>query len=379
MIYLDNASTSFPKPDNVYEAVLTCMKEYGANPLKDSYDMAQRAALKVSECRQEISELFAIKNPLNVIFTTNATEALNIAIRGVLKKRDHVVTTILEHNSVLRPLDYLSKKGIEVTFLGVDNYGRVNPDNLKKEIRRNTKAIIINHVSNVIGTIQDIKAIGEIAKNQKVLFIVDASQSVGHMEINVEENNIDLMAFSGHKGLMGPQGTGGLYIRPGVKVESFIHGETFSNSNSIEGPDFLPDKFEIGTLNISGIAGLCEGVKFVKSIGIKKIKAKENNLSSYLIEELRKLHYINVYGIADSEKYSTMLSINMDGYNSSQVGYLLNKEEIAVRTGFHGATLIHGILETSRTGTIRISPGYFNSEEDIEKLLNAIINIHNKK
>lgn len=377
MVYLDNASTSFPKPDKVYEEVVTCMKEYGANAGRGSYDMAVKAATKVSECRQEISELFNIKSPLNIIFTTNATQALNIAIKGVLKKRDHVITTVIEHNSVLRPLDYLSKRGIEVTFLGVNRYGGIDLTSLKKELRRNTKAIIINHVSNVIGTIQHIKAIGEITKNEKVLFIVDASQSVGHLQIDVEENNIDLMAFSGHKGLMGPQGTGCLYIRPGVKVENFIQGGTGSNSMSIEQPDLLPDKFESGTLNLLGIAGLCEGIRFIKGIGIDRIKAKENKLLNFLIEELKKLNYINIYGISDSQKYSSVLSLNLQGFGCSQVGYLLNKKNIAVRTGFHCASLIHGVLQTSHLGTVRISPGYFNSEHDIENLLNAIISIHN--
>ncbi len=376
MIYLDNAATSFPKPEKVISEVMLCMKEYAANPGRGSHDMALRASSKVSECRKELGELFNIENTFNIIFTYNATEALNIAIKGVLKKRDHVISTVIEHNSVLRPLSSVSKKGVEVTLLGVDKQGFLDLDNLKKEIRKNTKAIIVNYASNVIGSIQNIKAIGEIARNAGVSFIVDASQSAGHLEIDVEKNNIDLMAFPGHKGLLGPQGTGGLYIRDGIVVENLIEGGTGSNSNSMMQPDFLPDKFESGTLNTPGIAGLCEGVKFIKKIGLEKIKEKEMILTEHLKEELKKLPYVNLYGVDNLKNSVAVISMNIDGIGSSQVGYLLNKKGIAVRTGFHCAPLIHGVLETCNTGTVRISPGYFNSEQDIEVLLNEIINIH---
>ena len=376
VIYLDNAATSFPKPEEVISEVMLCMKEYAANPGRGSHDMALRASSKVSECRKELGELLNIRNNFNIIFTYNATEALNIAIKGVLKKRDHVISTVIEHNSVLRPLNSVGKKGVEVTLLGVDKQGFLDLDNLKKEIRKNTRAIILNHASNVIGSIQNIKAIGEIARNAGVVFLVDASQSVGHLEIDVEKNNIDLMAFPGHKGLLGPQGTGGLYVREGIVLGNLIEGGTGSNSNSMMQPEFLPDKFESGTLNTPGIAGLCEGVKFIKKIGIEKIKEKEMRLTKYLQEELKKLPYINLYGVEDLESSVAVLSMNIDGIGSSQVGYLLNKKRVAVRTGFHCAPLIHGVLETCSTGTVRISPGYFNSEQDIEVLLNEIINIH---
>jgi len=379
MIYFDNAATSFPKPEKVYNEVLRCMKSYAGNSGRSSHSMAVKAASKIMDTRVELSELFNIESPFNIIFTSNATEALNIGIKGILKKGDHVISTVIEHNSVLRPLSYLSKRGIEVTLLEVDDKGYVDTKILKKEIKQNTKAIIINHGSNVLGTIQDIKSIGRIAKEEGILFLVDASQSAGVISIDVIENNIDLLAFPGHKGLYGPQGTGAIYIKDGIQVEEYNQGGTGSNSLSMEQPEILPDRFESGTLNTPGIAGWCEGVKFIKKVGIDKIKEHEIELVQYLLEELMKLSYVKIYGDTDYKNRCAVVSINLDNIDSSEVGNLLSEKGIAVRTGYHCAPLIHRVIGTHNMGTIRISPGYFNTFDDVENIIKSLIDIYERK
>ncbi|MCF0149128.1 MAG: aminotransferase class V-fold PLP-dependent enzyme [Clostridium sp.] len=379
MIYLDNAATSFPKPSKVYEEVMNCMKNYCANPGRGSHNMAIKSALKVMETRELISEIFNIKSPFNIVFTSNATEALNIAIKGVLNKGDHVISTSIEHNSVLRPLNTMVKNGVEVTIISSDKAGFINPLDIKDEIKLNTKAIIVNHASNVLGSIQDINSIGKIAKKYGLIFIVDASQSAGAISIDVERDNIDLLAFPGHKGLFGPQGIGGLYIKEGIKVKSFKEGGTGSNSNSMEQPNELPDRYESGTLNTPGIAGLCEGLKFIKKIGIENIYKEEMELMSQLITELKKLDFIKIYGDISLKNRLPVLSINMDGIDASIVGEELNDSEIAVRTGYHCAALIHKVIGTEYRGTVRISPGCFNTPKDIDEFVKAIIKIYKLK
>ena len=379
MIYLDNAATSFPKPVAVNSEVLRCMETYAANPGRSSHDMAVEASCKIMDTRQELSEFFNIPNMLNIIFTCNATEALNIGIKGILKSGDHVISTVIEHNSVLRPLNYLTKRGITFTLIGVDENGYLNINNLKKKIRRNTKAIIVNHTSNVLGTVQDIRAIGEIAKQSGVIFMVDASQSAGVIPIDVARDNIDLLAFPGHKGLYGPQGTGGLYIGERLQLDSFKQGGTGSESFSMKQPNFLPDRFESGTLNTPGIAGLCAGIRFVRKVGIENIRKHEIMLVEYLVKELIKLSYVKIYGGTDYKNRGAVVSLNIDNIDASEVGDFLNKKGIAVRTGFHCAPLIHHIIGTNRTGTVRISPGYFNNLDDIEKLIKALKDIYEKR
>jgi cysteine desulfurase family protein len=377
MIYLDNAATTFPKPNEVYDEVINCMKNYAANPGRSSHDMSLRASTKIAETRSEISSLFNIDNPFNVVFTVNATEGINIALKGFLKKGDHVITTVIEHNSVLRPLNYLKDEGIETTLLDVDEFGLLDLKMLEKSIKANTKLIVINHGSNVLGTVQDIDKIGAIAKNKGITFMVDASQTAGVFNINVKKSNIDLLAFPGHKGLLGPQGTGALYVKEGIKLKEFISGGTGSNSSEMIQPEFLPDKFESGTLNTPGIVGLGEGIKFIKKIGTKNIREHEEKLTEYLLDELRKLSFIKVYGLKTAKNRAAVVSINVSNIDSSKVGYLLNKENIAVRTGYHCAPLIHKVIGTEEYGTVRISLGYFNTFDDIEKLINALIYIGN--
>lgn len=372
MIYLDNAATSFPKPPGVYEEVINCMKNYCANPGRSSHDMSVRAALKIMETREAVSELFHIPSPFNLIFTSNATEALNIGIKGVLKTGDHVISTVIEHNSVLRPLNSLLDNGVELTLVGVDETGQLNINDLSKEIKKNTKLIIVNHVSNVLGSIQDVQKIGQLTSKTGIKFMVDACQSAGCIPIDVEKSHIDLLAFSGHKGLLGPQGTGGLYIRDGLKLKNFKEGGTGSNSNYMIQPDFLPDQFESGTLNTPGIAGLCEGLKYITKVGISNIQKHEEELMAYLLEELKKLTYIKIYGSLSSKERSAVLSFNIDGIDASIVGEKLNEKDIAVRTGYHCAPLIHKVIGTEYRGTVRVSIGVFNTHSDIEELVEGI-------
>lgn len=375
MIYLDNAATTFPKPEKVYSEVAECLKNYAANPGRSSHELSLKASSKIAEARECIGELFNISNPLNIIFTYNATEALNIAIKGSLKSKDHVISTVIEHNSVLRPLNSLKKKGVEVTLLSVDQNGFIDLKELENNIKNNTRAVVINHASNVLGTVQNIYEIGLIAKKYGLIFILDASQSAGILSIDVVKNNIDLLAVPGHKGLLGPQGTGALFIKENINLDNFIDGGTGSKSNSMEQPDFLPDKFESGTLNTPGIAGLCEGVKFIKNIGINKIENHEKQLVEYLLAELKKIKRVKIYGPGTTADRCAVVSINIDNIDSSRVGYILNKDNIAVRTGYHCAPLIHNVIGTAQYGTVRISPGYFNTFEDIEACITSIKNI----
>ncbi len=377
MIYLDNAATSFPKPSNVYDEVLNCMKNYAANPGRSSHDMSLKASKKIAEARYEISSLFNIDNPFNIVFTVNATEAINIAIKGIINKGDHVISTVIEHNSVLRPLSYLKNEGAEVSLINVDEYGFVQLNELKSKIKRNTKLIIINHGSNVLGTIQNLEEIGNLAKDRGIVFMVDASQTAGTFDIDVKKSNIGLLAFPGHKGLLGPQGTGALYIKDGIDLKEFISGGTGSNSSEMVQPDFLPDKFESGTLNTPGIAGLCEGIKFIKKTGASNIKIHEENLTEYLLQELKKIQTVKIYGLKNSKNRASVVSINIENVDSAKVGYILNKKGIAVRTGFHCAPLIHKVIGTEKFGTVRISLGYFNTFDDIEKLIDAVRYIGN--
>ncbi|MFL0251697.1 aminotransferase class V-fold PLP-dependent enzyme [Clostridium neuense] len=376
MIYFDNAATTFPKPDTVYEAVMECMKNYAANPGRGSYDMAVRASKKVMETREEIAKLFNVSNLFNIIFTSSATEGLNMGIKGILKRGDHVITTAMEHNSVLRPINYLRKKSVKSSIVGADKYGFVSLKNIEKQIRVNTKMIVVNHVSNVTGSIQDIERIGEIARRYGVIFMVDASQSAGVINIDVNKCNIDVMAFSGHKGLLGPQGTGVLYIREGLEVSEYKSGGTGSNSYSMHQPKFLPDKFESGTLNTPGIAGLYAGVRFIKEIGMDNIRKHELELTEALLKELKKRDYIILYGREDMEDRSAVVSLNVDGVDSSDTAAMLNSKGIGVRNGYHCAPLVHEVIGTKNRGTVRVSPGYFNTLEEIERLVKALDEIH---
>ncbi|MDR0879653.1 MAG: aminotransferase class V-fold PLP-dependent enzyme [Clostridioides sp.] len=376
MIYFDNAATTFPKPDAVCDEMYDCMKNYCANPGRSGHKLAMKAARMIYDTRENVAKLFNIENPMSVIFTDNATDSLNLAIKGVLKQGDHVVTTSMEHNSVLRPLTALENKGVERTIVYADRYGNVEPSDIEKAIKPNTRLIVTTQASNVVGTLVDIKSIADIAKKHGVLYLVDASQSAGVYDIDVQDLGLDMLAMPGHKGLLGPQGTGILYVKEGLKLETMKEGGTGSKSEEIVQPELLPDKYESGTHNTPGIVGLNEGVKFVMDVGITKIREHEEMLCQYLIDELKKIEGVTIYGPLDSKKRAAVVSINIGDMDSGEVTFILDNEyDIATRSGIHCAPLAHETIGTLEQGAVRMSPGYFNTTYDVDKTVKAIAKI----
>ena len=373
MIYLDNAATTFPKPEAVYNAMMDCMKNYCANPGRAGHKLAMKAAREIYDTRENIAKLFNIDNPMNIVFTNNATDSLNLAIKGVVNKGDHIITTSMEHNSVIRPIKALEKVGVENTIVQCDDQGFLNIDDLEKAIKPNTKLIVTTHASNVCGTLIDIKSISEIANKHNILYLIDASQTVGVYDIDLKDIKADMLAAPGHKGLLGPQGTGILYIREGLNIDILKEGGTGSRSEDLFQPDLLPDKYESGTHNTPGIVGLNEGVKFIFKEGIDKIKEHEEELCKYMLERLEEVPNIIIYGPKDANKRASVISINIGNMDSGEITFLLDSEyNIATRSGIHCAPLAHKTLGTLEQGAVRFSIGYFNTKEEIDKAINAL-------
>lgn len=373
MIYLDNAATSFPKPEQVYEAIMKAMKEYGANPGRSGHKLALQAGRIIYETRELLAKLFNIDNPMNIIFTNNATDGINLALKGLLKPGDNVITTSMEHNSVLRPLKVLEKVGVTTTIVQCDETGSLNIKDIEESITDETKLIVTTHASNVTGTLMPIKEIGKLAKEKNIIFMVDAAQTAGVYDIDVREMGIDILAFPGHKSLLGPQGTGGVYIKEGIEITQMKEGGTGSRSDSLIQPDILPDKFESGTPNTPGIAGLGAGVKYILDTGIENIRRHEVELTRYFIDELKKIDRVKIYGPCDVEKQAPVVSINIEDGDSSEVSYILDQAfDIAVRPGLHCAPLAHKTLGNFDEGCVRFSIGLFNTMSDIDTALNAI-------
>lgn len=373
MIYFDNAATTWPKPEEVYESVEYTMRCYGANPGRGGHRMALDAARLVYDARQLLADFFNAESPKNIVFTSNTTDALNTAIKGVLRPKDHVITTSMEHNSVARPLYALKKVGVEWDIVRCDSKGLLDPDDVKKAIKPNTRLIVATHASNVTGTIMPVKEIGEIARERGILFLVDAAQTAGAVPIDVREMKIDLLAFPGHKALYGPQGTGGLYVREGVKIVPIKEGGTGSFSEELEQPGALPDLLESGTLNTPGIAGLAAGVRFIKKRGIENIRAWEENITEKFLEGLNKIDRVEVYGPKDPRKMCAVVSLNMEGMDSSELAYILDSRfEIQVRPGLHCSPLAHATIGTKEKGAVRFSFSIFNTEGEIDRALEAL-------
>lgn len=376
MIYLDNAATTFPKPEVVYESVMNCMKNYGANPGRAGHKLALSAGRIIYDTRENLCRLFNIDNPMNIIFTYNATDALNLGIKGILKKGDHVITTSMEHNSIIRPIKSLEEIEIENTIVECNEYGELDPNDIKKAIKSNTKLIVTTHASNVCGTLLDIEAIGKISREMGILYLLDAAQTAGVYNIDVKKMNIDMIALPGHKGLLGPQGTGILYVREGIDLMHLREGGTGSKSEELTQPDIIPDRYESGTPNTPGIAGLGQGVKFILKEGIDKIRKHEEELTQYFIDGLKEMPMIKVYGPKDSKKQASVVSINIGDEDSSEISYILDSVfDIATRSGLHCAPLAHKTIGTFEQGTVRFSIGYFNTKKDIDKTLEALKNI----
>ncbi len=380
MIYLDNAATSFPKPESVYENVMKAMKEYGANPGRGSHAMAIEGARVIYETRELLAELFNLDDPMRVIFTFNATDGLNLAIKGILKTGDHVVTTAMEHNSVLRPIKELEKYGVENTIVSCAQDGTIKVSDIEKSIKSNTKLVVTTHVSNLTGTIFPIKEIGEMCKKRNVLYLLDASQSAGVLDIDLKKLNIDFLAFPGHKGLLGPQGTGALLINSDFEIKSLKEGGTGSQSSSLQQPDFYPDKLEAGTHNLFGIAGLNAGIKYILNRGTKSICSHEKNILELFINEAAKNPKIKIYGPEAIDDRSGVIPINIEGMDSSEVAYILDTEyNIAVRPGLHCAPLAHKTIGTDKIGAVRFGVGPFTTKLEIIEAVKALNEISAKE
>ncbi|MDB8790795.1 MULTISPECIES: aminotransferase class V-fold PLP-dependent enzyme [unclassified Romboutsia] len=373
MIYLDNAATTYPKPEQVYDSIMDCMKNYCANPGRAGHKMAMRAAREIYDARENIAKLFNIDNPMNIIFTNNATDSLNLAIKGVVKEGDHIITTSMEHNSVIRPIKSLEARGISNTIVNCDKEGFLDVNDIKNAIKPNTKLIVTTHASNVVGTLVDIKAVGEIAKENNILYLVDASQTAGVYSIDVKDMNVDMIAAPGHKCLLGPQGTGILYIREGLSVDILKEGGTGSKSEDLFQPEIVPDRYESGTHNTPGIAGLNEGVKFILEKGIDDIRLHEEELCQYMLDKLEEIPNIKIYGTKDSKKRAAVIAINIGDMDSGEITFILDSEyDIATRSGIHCAPLAHKTLGTLEQGAVRFSLGYFNTKEEIDKAVEAL-------
>ncbi len=372
MIYFDNAATTLHKPHEVIEAVVHAMTTAG-NASRGTHTGSLAASRTVYETRKKIADFFHCSRADHVIFTSNSTEALNIAICGTLGKGDHIISTDLEHNSVLRPLYHLEEQGASLTFLSANKKGCIDYDDFKRSIKPNTKAIVCTHASNLTGNVLDIERIGRIAKAHNLLFIVDASQSAGCIEINMETMNIDILCFTGHKGLLGPQGTGGLCIHESVEIRPFKHGGSGIHSYEKGQPQAYPARLEAGTLNSHGIAGLCAAINYINTITIPVIAKKEQELLWHFYKGICNIPEIHIYGDFDTKERAAILSLNIEGYDSGTVSDLLSQEyDIATRPGAHCAPRMHQALGTTETGAVRFSFSSFNTMEEVETAIQAL-------
>lgn len=372
MIYFDNAATTLHKPHEVIEAVVHAMTTAG-NASRGTHTGSLAASRTVYETRKKIADFFHCSRADHVIFTSNSTEALNIAICGTLGKGDHIISTDLEHNSVLRPLYHLEEQGASLTFLSANKKGCIDYDDFKRSIKPNTKAIVCTHASNLTGNVLDIERIGRIAKAHNLLFIVDASQSAGCIEINMETMNIDILYFTGHKGLLGPQGTGGLCIHESVEIRPFKHGGSGIHSYEKGQPQAYPARLEAGTLNSHGIAGLCAAINYINTITIPVIAKKEQELLWHFYKGICNIPEIHIYGDFDTKERAAILSLNIEGYDSGTVSDLLSQEyDIATRPGAHCAPRMHQALGTTETGAVRFSFSSFNTMEEVETAIQAL-------
>ncbi|MFD0674487.1 aminotransferase class V-fold PLP-dependent enzyme [Cohnella sp. GCM10027633] len=374
LIYLDNAATSWPKPPAVWEAMEKSMRESAANPGRGSHAMAVKASRTLFDGRKRLAKLLRIANPNDIAFTNNTTHALNLAIQGLLKPGDHVVATTLEHNSVRRPLEALKRKlGITVTYVPTDERGKLDLTQVAAAMNARTKLVAATHSSNLLGSIMPVAELGELAKRGGAKLLVDAAQSAGVLPIDVGGMGIDLLAFPGHKGLLGPQGTGGLYIHPDIDLEPLMHGGTGSKSEAPEQPTVRPDRYEAGTPNTVGIAGLAEGVGFVLKETTERIHEREQQLTFMLMEGLLAIPGVKVLGPELGVERTAIVSFLVEGVDPSEMAFLLDGQfGIAVRAGFHCTPLGHETAGSYETGAVRASPGYFTTESEIVSIIEAV-------
>jgi cysteine desulfurase family protein len=376
LIYLDNAATSYPKPEAVYCAVNRALREWCGNPGRASHRLAVSAQRVLDDARFLCARLFHAERPENIIFTANATTAINTAIKGILNTGDHVVTGSLEHNAVTRPLYHLEQTGVSVSKVVTDVNRGISLDTLEQTVTKKTKLVVCNHFSNVFGTVNNIESIGRFCRNRNILFLVDAAQSAGCRNIDVQTMNIDFLVFSGHKSLFGTQGTGGLYIRPEIpiRLKTLIEGGTGSRSELLEQPEELPDRFESGTPNTPGLAGLAAGVRFVLETGIETIIDKETELINRLLRGLVEIPRIKVFVPKPEFERGNVVSFWLERFSPEQTALILDSSfGIAVRSGIHCAADAHRTMNTLQTGgTVRISPNFLNENKHIDACLDAL-------
>lgn len=379
MIYLDNAATSYPKPKEVGRAMLYFLEKVGASPGRSGHRLSIEAGRLLYQTRESLAELLNVIDPLRIIFTLNVTEAINLVLKGLLRPGDQVITSSMEHNSVMRPLRELEKRGVEVKVVLCSPQGDLDPVDIKRSIKENTKLIVLNHGSNVIGSILPISAVGAIARDYGLLFLVDTAQTAGCYPLDVKKDNIDLLAFTGHKALFGPPGTGGLVVGERVNIKKLNPlkvGGTGSRSESEEQPDFLPDIYESGTPNTVGLSGLNEGVRFILKEGVDKIRQHEKNLITHLIEKLKEIPEVILYGEDHLKDRVAVVSFNLEDKWPSDVGLRLDEEyDIMCRVGLHCSPAAHKTIGTFPVGTVRFSMSWFNTFKEVDQAIIAIRNI----
>lgn len=374
IIYLDNAASTWPKPPAVKEMMAEVIEDFAANPGRGGHTLAMKASKTVFRTRVQLSRLFGIQNPNNLFFYLNATQALNQAIKGFLKEGDHVVSSMVEHNSVRRPLEYMRRtKQVEITFVGPREDQLFHVEDFEKAIKPNTRLLAVSHASNLTGVILPVAELGAVAKKHGIAFLVDASQTAGVLPIHVEEMNIDMLAFPGHKGLYGPQGTGGLYVNGDIDLEPLIHGGTGSQSEAIDQPTTRPDRYESGTVNTVGLAGLLAGSSFVMDRGVEQIRQHEWELTKRTILALQEVPGVEVYGPGVETERVGVVSFNIRGVDASEASFILDQQYgIATRSGYHCTPLGHQTAGTEQRGAVRASFGIFNTEKDVEVLIDAV-------
>ncbi len=376
MIYLDNGATSWPKPEIVYETLANFLRTAGANPSRGSHVMANRAAAAINDTRAKIARLLGAPDPKRVIFASNATDALNLAIKGILNPGDHVVTTVMEHNSVRRPLRALQSIGVEVTKVRADKEGFVSPEDIERALQPGTRLIAMTHASNVNGAIQPVAEVARIARERGVLVLIDAAQTVGAVPFTMDEIGADLLAFPGHKGLMGPPGTGGLILGPRVSTDDLStvrEGGTGGNSEEDIQPHELPTRYEAGTLNTVGIAALGAALDVVSAEGIESIYRREREITTRLIDGLAEIPGVRVLSPDDADRRAAVVSFTIDGWEPADIGAALDSNfEIACRTGLHCAPEACVALGGFPYGTVRFSPGFYTTSDEIDQAVFAV-------
>lgn len=374
LIFLDNGATSFPKPEEVYTYMDHFYRNFGVNPGRSGYDLCMEAGLVVEETRKLLTEFFHGTDPNRLCFGYNSTDALNLIISGLLKPGDHAVSTTVEHNSVLRPLYHLRRDGVEVDFVPFDGAGFVDPQEIRKRFRPNTRLVVVNHASNVIGTVQPVAAIGRLCREAGILFAIDASQSAGKVPIDMEAQCLDVVAFTGHKSLLGPTGIGGLYVREGVEIRHTRAGGTGVRSAVRAHLDEYPYRLEYGTPNVMGIAGLKAGVTWVNGKGLEAIHREEMRLARVLLDGLKATPRVVTYCLDGLDDHIAVLAFNVEGMDAADVGTMLDVDfGIACRTGLHCAPLVHEQLGTDKIhGAVRFGIGPFNTEEHVRAAVEAV-------